>query len=155
MKSKGIRHLLVMAVCIIITASSLVGCDFTCDCNIYFDNKTSDTIVLAYLDSADFSFRFKGPLTIEPGGTILVIDDYTFDRNPTKDDVIWDMNKYFPEGLIMTSHDSRSRCFSPDSANSQSNSPFVESSFRYESEKGTFGYNLYAYYEITESIMNN
>jgi len=154
MKSRGIRHYWVMAVGIIIAAGSLVGCDWTCDCNIYFDNKTSDTIVVAYLDSADISFRFKKTLTIEPGGTVLVIDDYTFDRNPAKDDVIRDMNRYFPEGLTITSHNGLSRCFLPDSANSQPNSPYVASSFHYESRKWDMGYDLFAHYEITDSIMN-
>ena len=52
MKSKCIRHYLAMAVGIIIAAGTLVGCDWSCDYKIIFDNKTADTIVLAYLDSA-------------------------------------------------------------------------------------------------------
>lgn len=154
MKTRGIKHYLALSACLIITAISLVGCDWACDCNIYFDNKTSDTIVLAYLDSADISSRFKNPLTIEPGGTVLVIDDYTFNRNPTTDDIIWDMNTFFPEGLTITSHNGLSRCFLPDSANSQSNSPYVASSFHYDSKKWNMGYDLFAHYEITDSIMN-
>ena len=153
MKSRCIRHYLAMAVGVIIAAGSLAGCDWTCDYKIIFDNKTADTIVVAYLDSAIFSSRINGPLTIAPEGSALVIDDYTFDRNPTKDDVIRSMNIYLPEGFTITSHNGLSRCFLPDSANSQPNSPYVASSFHYESKKWDMGYDLLAHYEITDSIL--
>lgn len=152
MYSKGNKHLLAIVACIIIATSSLVGCDFECDCNIFFENKTSDTIIISHVDSSRYSLNT--PLTIAPGETKAVVEMCFFDAVPHSSDIPEIMRKSFPGGLTITTQEGKTRFYSPDSIKIQSFSPFAEKSYRYEYPDGPMGkHNLHAFYEIKDTIM--
>lgn len=156
MYSKGNNYLLAIVVCIIIATSSLVGCDWICHCYIYFENKTSDSILISNVDSS-FYFNLKTPFKVAPRGTIFVVEEEFFDDIPSSSDIPDIMKSAFPGGLIITFKEGKTLIYSPDSVESQSFSPYTEKSYRCVYVDGPMigKHHLHAYYEITDTILNN
>ena len=153
MSSKGNKHLLAIVTFIIIAIFSLVGCDWETDCNIFFENKTSDTILISHVDSS--RHNRNTPLTIAPGETKAVVETGFFDDVPHSSDIPEIMRTSFPSGLTITAQEGKTRFYSPDSIKIQSFSPFAEKSYRYEYLDGPMGkHNLHAFYEITDTILH-
>ena len=133
MKSKGIRHLLGMAVCAVITIGGLSSCDPLCYCDIYFDNSTSSRCVIDFISDSTF-IRLEDPIVINSGESALVFSyedigwaSVEWGRYVIKDD----FPRCFRRGIRIEFENDSSIVFYPDSVQSQNHSIFDKNSYSY------------------------
>ncbi len=136
MKSKGIRHLLVLAVCSVFSVCSLESCSKSSEMFIDFSNKTSDTVVVTQVDvmMIDTIYRMK-PLSIPPLGYRVIISDYNPSNHIPYSDVTKYMRRYFPYGLNIKFQSGKSITYYPDSIETEPNSPYDENSFIFDNPR--------------------
>ena len=131
MKSKGTRHLLGMAVGVVITLGSLVGCDPMVTCDVYFENPTSkNCVVYAMKDS----ISNVDTIVVQRGERALLFSELTDGYATTKNgkSVIRVLTPfYYPVEIRIQFENGISIIYYPDSINSQTKSPYDENSYSY------------------------
>ena len=148
MKSKGIRHLLVMAVGVVITLGCLVGCDPMVTCDVYFENPTSkNCVVYAMKDS----ISNVDTIVVQRGERALffseLTDGFSVSKRMGESIIRVCTSVYYPVGIRIQFENGSSIIYYPDSINSQTKSPYDENSFSYREVNK---YNLDITYELAE-----
>lgn len=133
MKSKGIRHLLTIAVCTVFYVCSFESCSKSSEMTIIINNKTSDTVVVTQVDvmMIDSIYRMK-PLSLPPSMSRVIISDYNPSNHIPYSDVTKYMRRYFPNGLNITFQSGKTLTYHPDSIASEPNSPYDKDSFAFD-----------------------
>jgi hypothetical protein len=145
MKSKGIRHLWVIVVCSVFSVCSLESClQYALDAKVYFNNTTSDTIfvtsgdaLIGEVNDKDLNvsrapYYLEGSLSVGPGESLLVLREIVICDAPKERDIPQYMQEYYPNGLKITLKDGSTIIYSPDSITTDSYSPYIEDSYRFE-----------------------
>ncbi len=131
MKSKGIRHLWVMAVCVFITLGCLLSCDPMVIYDVYFENPTSkNCVVYAMKDS----ISNVDTIVVQRGERALFFHDWTDGYATThlgKSIIRVDTPIDYPVGIRIQFENGISIIYYPDSVNSQTQSPYDENSYSY------------------------
>ncbi len=133
MKLNGIRHLLGMAVCAVITTGGLWSCDPLCWCDIYFDNSTSSRCVIYAISDSTFTST-KDSIVINSGESALFFTDEEMSNASIEwgQDVVDYYTRYFySRGIRIEFEKGSSIVFYPDSVHSQNHSLYDKNSYSY------------------------
>ena len=134
MRTKGKRHLLVLAVGIIVSISGLLSCDPLIWCYVYIDNETSGRCVLYAINDSN-SLSKKDSIVINSGESALFFSDEEFGTVATIEwaqSVVyyWTKDDY-RYGIRIIFEDGSSIDYYPDSVNTQIHSPYDNNSYSY------------------------
>ncbi len=156
-----------MTACSVFILCSLDSCLYMHDANVYFNNTTSDTIhvtngnaLLGDIIDDDSKvtaspYFIKGSVPIGPGETRIVLRKSFSCDSPKEDDISLYMEQSYPNGLMITFKDGYTISYSPDSATTDSYSPFVKDSYRFEltleSPWYKTGHAYDAFYDISDT----
>ena len=167
MKSKGIKHLFVIAVCSVFILCSLDSCLYMHHAIVYFNNTTSDTIFVTNGDAmvGDIvphdsmvnvsCYYIQGSVSIGPGENRLVLNKYFNCDSPKESDISLYMEEFYPNGLKITFKDGYTISYSPDSATTDTNSPFAKDSYRIiptdDAPWPKIGHAYDAYYDVSDT----
>ena len=133
MKLNGIRHLLGMAVCAVITIGGLLSCDPLCWCDIYFDNSTSSKCVIYAISDSTFTST-KDSIVINSGESALFFtaEDMSSASIQWGQDVVDHYTKdFYSRGIKIEFENGSSIVFYPDSVQSQNHSLYDKNSYSY------------------------
>ena len=134
MRTKGKRHLLVLAVGIIVSISGLLSCDPMIWCHVYIDNETSGRCVLYAINDSN-SLSKKDSIVINSGESALFINDEEFSTEATIEwaqSVVYHWTRVdYRYGIRIIFEDGSSIDYYPDSTNTQIHSPYDNNSYSY------------------------
>ena len=138
MRTKGKRHLLVLAVGIIVSISGLLSCDPMIWCHVYIDNETSGRCVLYAINDSN-SLSKKDSIVINSGESALFISDEEFGTEATIEwaqSVVYHWTRVdYRYGIRIIFEDGSSIDYYPDSVNTQIHSPYDNNSYSYNHVK--------------------
>ena len=134
MNSRGIRHLLAIAVGTIFIIGGLLSCDPMIWCHVDIDNETSSRCVLYAINDSN-SISKKDSIVINSGESALVFNDEEFSFEA---DIEWAQSVVYHwtrvkyrYGIRIVFEDGSSFEYYPDSVKTQIHSPYDINSYSY------------------------
>ena len=134
MKSKGIRHVLAIAVGTIVSIFVFLSCDPLVWCDIYIENETSGKCIVYAINDTS-SIAKQDTLVINSGesATIESFEDFGWASIEYAQDIVshW-LRVDYQCGIRIVFEDGSSIEYYPDSVNTQIHSPYDKNSYSYE-----------------------
>ncbi len=120
---------------LLLTVGALVGCDPTYYVDVYFENSTSQTVIVRAIrkenaDSVDFVNHKYDSILIKSGKRIL-LNQYNDMGYFMREGVPDQMSYLYPYGMIIEYENGTSVTYYPDSADTDFHSPYQYKSFFY------------------------